>query len=144
MTDTHSTTGTARRESRELEGALLHFGLEQELAELRSDLGRATGSRTAKTLAKSGGLRVMLIVVGGGVTIEPEAAAGASTLQVLDGRLRLSAEGRTQEVGPGELVVLSRNLREPIEAIQPSSFILTIAWPEGAGAWDEEARSGKL
>jgi len=144
MTDTHTTTGTARRAPHDLEGELLHFRFEQEIADLRSDLNRASGSRTAKTLAKSGGLRVLLVVLDEGVTLEPEAAAGASTLQVLDGRLRVSANGQTQELGPGELAVLSQNLREPVEALQPSAFVLTVAWPEGAGAWDEEASRGQL
>ena len=44
------------------------------------------------------------------MTIDAEAAAGASSLQVVEGRLRVSAKGEAQEVGSGELVVLSENL----------------------------------
>jgi len=38
------------------------------------------------------------------------------------------------------LGVFSENLRDPIQALEDSTFIVTIAWEEGAGAWDEEAR----
>jgi quercetin dioxygenase-like cupin family protein len=144
VTETHNTTGTDRRESHELAGDLLHFELQQEVAGLRKDLGRASGGRTAKTLTKAGGLRAILVVIESGVTLEPQAVAGASTLQVLDGRVRVSAGGVVQEVRAGELVVLSQNLREPVEALEAAAFILTVAWPEGAGAWEEEASRGQL
>jgi quercetin dioxygenase-like cupin family protein len=144
MTETHITTGTDRREAHELAGDLLHFELQREIAELRRDLARASGGRTAKTLAKASGLRAILVVIESGVTLEPQAAAGASTLQVLDGRVRVSADGRVQEVRAGELVALSQNLRDPVEALEAASFILTVAWPEGAGAWDEEASREQL
>jgi len=144
MTETHITSGTDRREAHELKGDLLHFQLQREIAELRKDLSRASGGRTAKTLTKAGNLRAILVVIEPGVTLEPQAAAGASTLQVLDGRVRVSADGRVQEVSAGELVALSQNLRDPVEAVEAASFILTVAWPEGAGAWDEEASSGQL
>ena len=144
MTDAHTTTGTDRREPHELSGQLLYFRLQQEITQLRADLARASGSRTAKTLAKAGGLRVMLVAMESGVTLDPEAAAGGSTLQVIEGRLRVRAEDQVQEVGAGELVVLSRNLREPVQAIEASAFLVTVAWPEGAGAWEQEASRGQL
>jgi quercetin dioxygenase-like cupin family protein len=144
MTETHTTTGTDRRAPHTLGGDLLYFRLQHEVDELRADLARSSGSRTAKTLAKSNGLRVTLVVVEAGVTIDAEAAAGASVLQVMDGRLRASANGEVQEVGSGELVVLSENLREPVEALAASAFLVTVAWPEGAGASVQEAREGRI
>ena len=38
----------------------------------------------------------------------------------------------------------ARILREPVEALTASAFLVTVAWPEGAGAWAQEASDGQL
>jgi quercetin dioxygenase-like cupin family protein len=140
---THMTTGTDRREARSLSGEGIVFRLSNEIQELRQDLARSSGQRSAKTLAKSGGLRVTLVELEANATIQPEATNGASTVHVIDGRLRLQTSGSIHEIGPGEMVVLEQNLREPIQAAERSSFLVTVAWPQGAGAWDQEQASGR-
>ena len=42
------------------------------------------------------------------------------------------------EVGPGQVIVLADNLREPVTALEQTAFLLTVAWPPGAGAWAQE------
>jgi quercetin dioxygenase-like cupin family protein len=144
MRESHATGGTAQRAAHPLSGQGLLFHLEDEVRDLRSELGRTSGGRAAKTLAKAGGLRVTLILLRGGVTVDPQAAAGGASLQVLEGRLRVQADTRVLEATPGDLVVLGENLREPIRAEEDSLFLVTVAWPEGAGAWDQEATTGHL
>ena len=56
--------------------------------------------------------------------------------------------GRRRETDLGELadqvsrppvdIVLADNLREPIMALEETAFLLTVAWPAGAGAWEQE------
>jgi quercetin dioxygenase-like cupin family protein len=144
MRESHATGGTAQRAAHPLSGQGLLFHLEDEIRDLRSELGRTSGGRAAKTLAKAGGLRVTLILLRGGVTVDPQAAAGGASLQVLEGRLRMQADTRVLEATPGDLVVLGENLREPIRAEEDSLFLVTVAWPEGAGAWEQEATTGRL
>jgi quercetin dioxygenase-like cupin family protein len=144
MRESHATGGTAQRAAHPLSGQGLLFHLEDEIRDLRSELGRTSGGRAAKTLAKAGGLRVTLILLRGGVTVDPQAAAGGASLQVLEGRLRVQADTRVLEATPGDLVVLGENLREPIRAEEDSLFLVTVAWPEGAGAWEQEATTGRL
>jgi quercetin dioxygenase-like cupin family protein len=140
----HATSGTAVREARPLSGQGLRFRLADEIHELRDDLELRTAGRSAKALAKSGNLRVALILLSAGTTLEPEAAAGGASLQVLEGHLRVQVDGQALDVRPGELVVLSENLREPAQAVDDCAFLVTVAWPQGAGAWDQEARTGHL
>jgi quercetin dioxygenase-like cupin family protein len=140
----HTTSGTVRRAPHTLSGQGLLFALEDEARALRDELATASGGRAAKTLAKAGPLRVTLVLLRAGSTVEPEAAAGGATLQLLAGRLRLDADGSQLEVSPGDLIVLSENLRQPILAEQDALFLVTVAWPEGAGAWDQEAAAGRL
>jgi quercetin dioxygenase-like cupin family protein len=141
---THMTSGTERRAAHALSGDGLVFRFADEIQELRQDLARSSGQRSAKTLAKSGGLRVTLVVVDANATMMPEASSGVATLQVIDGRLRVQADGSVHELGAGQLMILEQNLREPIQAAERSAFLLTVIWPEGAGAWSQEQASGRL
>jgi hypothetical protein len=140
----HTTTGTARRPAHLLSGPGLTFALEDEARQLAADLAKSSGGRAAKTLAKAAGLRVTLVQLEAGRTLMPEAAAGGASIQVLSGRLRISMDGEAAHAVPGTLVVLSDNLREPIAAEEDALFLITVAWPEGAGAWAQEAAAGRL
>src|SRR5438094_305246 len=73
----------------------------------------------------------------------PEASAGGASLQLLDGRLRVQAHGQVHELGLGQIAVLADNLHEPIQAAERSAFLVTVAWPEGAGAWAQEEAAGR-
>src|SRR5207248_2851962 len=67
-----------------------------------------------------------------------EATAGGASIEVLAGRLRVQAGGEPWDVPVGELIVLADNLRERITALEETAFLLTVAWPPGAGAWEQE------
>ncbi len=130
----HTTSGSSRRPARSLTGQGLSFHLSTEVDQLRGDASWTSGGRASKTLAKTGELRVTLVLLRSGVPLDPQAAAGAATLQLLDGRLRIALDGQQHEVAPGELLLLPNNLQEPIIATEDASFLLTVAWPAGAGA----------
>ena len=141
---THTTSGTERRAPHTLSGEGLTFRLADEIAELRQDLSRSSGQRSAKTLAKIGGLRLTLVYLDKNAALVPEASDGGATLQVIEGRLRIQVDGTQHELGPGELIVLEQNLREPIQGVERSAFLITVLWPEGAGAWAQEEAAGRL
>jgi quercetin dioxygenase-like cupin family protein len=144
MAPVHVTSGSDRRQSHVLSGQGLVYRLADEVKGLADDLGRASGGRSAKTLAKSDGLRVTLVMLEQGATLEPEAAAGGASLQLLSGSLEVQIDHERVALSAGELMILSNNLREPIKAQERSAFLLTVAWPVGAGAWDQEESSGHL
>jgi quercetin dioxygenase-like cupin family protein len=144
VTTAHATTGTERRAPHSLSGGGLAFRLADEIDALRDDLRRASGQRSAKTLAKAGSLRLTLVLLESGASLEPESTAGGASLQVLEGRLSVQTDGEIHEARAGDLLVLPRNLREPIHALERSAFLIAVAWPEGAGAWAQEAAAGRL
>jgi hypothetical protein len=61
-------------------------------------------------------------------------------LPVRTSRSRASGGGlRVQlETLSDELIVLADNLRERVAAVEEAAFLLTVAWPAGAGAWQQE------
>jgi quercetin dioxygenase-like cupin family protein len=144
MTQPHTTTGTARRPAHGLSGQGLTYRMPEEIDSLWKDLPRTSGRRSAKTLAKSDNLRVALVALDAGTTMDPQAVAGGATLHLLQGRLNVHADGQVCELQPGELMVLSHNLRERIEALERSAFLAMVAWPNGAGAWQMEEANGHL
>jgi quercetin dioxygenase-like cupin family protein len=137
------TSGTDRREARSLSGDGLTFHLSKEIQELRQDVARSSGQRSAKTLAKAGELRATLVYAEANATITPESSAGGATLHVLEGRLRVQMNGSGQELGAGDILVLEDNLREPIQALEGCAFLVTVAFPQGAGAWNQEQAQGR-
>ncbi len=142
MAQQHETTGTHLREAHPLSGQGLRYVLDDERRELESNVGRTTAGRTAKTLAKSDTLRVTLVHLRAGMTVHPSATAGAASLHVLQGRVSVQTDGTSLELGPGELAIFSNNLREPLRALEDSTFLVTVAWEEGAGAWEQEEQEG--
>jgi len=82
MRQGHATSGTALRPARPLSGQGLVFRLADELRSLRGELASTSGGRAGKTLAKFGGLRVTLVLLQSGVTLDPQATAGGASLQI--------------------------------------------------------------
>jgi len=102
------------------------------------ELDHTSGGRAAKTLAKTDGLRVTLVLLKRASTLNPESTAGGASLHVLEGRVRVQAEGEQWDLGPHDLIVLGDNLREPVTAMEEAAFLVTVAWPAGAGASEHE------
>lgn len=121
-----------------MSGRGLVFDIHGEVRILHDDLEFTSAGRAARTLAKTAGLRVTLVLIKKEFVMKPEAAAGGASIHVLEGRLRVNAGGVPWEVGAGEVIVLGDNLREPITALEETAFLLTVAWPAGAGAWQQE------
>ena len=120
------------------------FDIAAEVHSLRHDLEFTSGGRAAKTLAKTAGLRLTLVLIRKDFGLNPEATAGGASIEVIEGRLRVHAGGQPWNVGAGELIALADNLREPITALEETAFLLTVAWPAGAGAWEQEMAGGHI
>jgi quercetin dioxygenase-like cupin family protein len=140
MATSHSrqTSGTTHRAARQMSGRGHVFKLSDEVRTLRGELDHTSGGRAAKTLAKTDGLRVTLVLLTSGATLNPESTAGGARLHVLEGRVRVQAEGEQWDLGPRDVIVFGENLREPVTALEEAAFLVTVAWPAGAGAAEHE------
>lgn len=92
MTISHSrqTSGTTYRAVRQMSGRGHVFALTDEV--LRGEMEHTSGGRAAKALAKTDGMRVTLVLLRSGATLNPESTAGGASLHVLEGRVRVQAE----------------------------------------------------
>jgi quercetin dioxygenase-like cupin family protein len=89
---------------------------------------RATSGRSAHTVY--GGhehvLRQTLIALNAGRTLDEHENPGEATLQVLHGRVRLTAGKFAWEGSTGDLIIVP-NSRHSLEAIETSTVLLTVA-----------------
>ncbi|HEV2349794.1 MAG TPA: hypothetical protein VG028_08125 [Terriglobia bacterium] len=115
-----------------LVGSLLQFDLAMETNQLRQEDPWNTTSRNAKTLVKYADLRIVLIVMKSGTRMEGHKADGSISIQGLGGSLRLHLPNQTVELPAGRLLTLARGLPHDVEAMEDSTFLLTISWPRGA------------
>ncbi|HTF68201.1 MAG TPA: hypothetical protein VK638_36535 [Edaphobacter sp.] len=54
---------------------------------------------------------------------------GTSSLQMLGGHIRYSAEGQTYDLEAMSLLTVGASIKHDVEAIEASVFLLTISWP---------------
>ena len=113
-------------------GSMLQFDLAMETDQLRREGPWNTTSRNAKTLVKYADLRIVLIAMKSGTRMEGHKADGSISIQGLTGNLRLHLADQTVELPAGRLLTLERGLPHDVEAMEDSSFLLTISWPRGA------------
>ena len=112
-------------------GHLLEFDLAAETEQLRQEDPWKSTSRNAKTLVKYADLRIVLMAMKAGTLMEGHKADGSISIHTLTGKLRLHLSEQTVELPAGRLLTLERALPHDVEALEESSFLLTISWPKG-------------
>jgi quercetin dioxygenase-like cupin family protein len=105
------------------------------LAQQQLDTARSAGSgRSAVTVygGREHDLRQTLIALTAGTALGEHESPGEATLQVLEGRVVLRADGDQGEVGVGDHVVIPSQ-RHDLAAIADSVVLLTVATRAEAG-----------
>lgn len=80
----------------------------------------------SRTILQAEGARIVLFSFDAGQVLTEHTAAVPALLQVLDGHLRITADGRTVDLLPGGLVHLAARLPHAVEAVEPSRLQLTM------------------
>ena len=106
-------------------GVLGRFDLAQEIARFPPDV---PSGRRSETLLKTPSLRVVLITMRAGTELHEHTAPGPITVQPLQGRFTLVADGEEQEIVPGTVVALQERTRHAVRATEDGAFLLTIGW----------------
>lgn len=106
----------------------LEFDLAAEVDRLRLESTWQTG-RNARTLIKYNDLRVVLTALRSGIRVPEHKTDGRISVHLLSGHVRLNAVGRAFDLRPGSLVALDQGEPHDLEALEDSTFLLTIAWP---------------
>lgn len=92
---------------------------------------RASGRRS-ETIVKTDDLRVVLVTMRAGTTLQEHSAPGAMTMQPLGGRFVFSANGEDREIVAGDLITAESGVRHTVHALDDGAFLLTLAWHDHA------------
>ena len=118
--------------SRSLTGPMLTFDLDSQISELRSEEAYKRSGRAGRTLAKSGGLRVVLTAMATGNVIGVHQAHSPMTIHLLNGHLTYRADGEEQELSGGEVLLFGPGDAHDITATEDSAVLLTLSADKGS------------
>lgn len=83
-------------------------------------------STLSRTVLKADGVRVVLFTFDTGEVLTEHTAAMPVLLNVLDGKLRVVADGQTFDLLPGALLHMATRVPHSVEALEPSRLVLTM------------------
>ncbi|MDE0573387.1 cupin domain-containing protein [Demequina sp. B12] len=86
-------------------------------------------STVSRTVLKAEGSRIVLFAFDQGQVLTEHTAAMPVLLVVLEGRLAITADGRTDELLPGGVIHLTTRLPHAVEAREPSKLALIMLDP---------------
>lgn len=115
---------------RKLRAPWLSFSINSEIDKLKSEKAWLNGDRNAVTLQKDKNLRVVLISLHKGVTLHEHKVEGPITLFVISGKINFFAGKDKVSADSNGFIVLDKAIPHDVEALEDSSFILTIIQPK--------------
>ncbi|HXE54799.1 MAG TPA: cupin domain-containing protein [Tepidisphaeraceae bacterium] len=109
------------------------FRASQHLIDLDAAAGRLAGETASprghrqETLYRHGNLTVALFLFEAGAGLAEHKADGVVTIQVLQGHIKINAEGQAHDLPAGRMLVLAPGVKHDVLAEQPSRMLLTIS-----------------
>lgn len=116
--------GTMRRP---LAGPMLSFDVGEQMAQLRADPAYARTGRVGRTLAKSGRLRLVLVVLEAGAEVGTHHAESPMTIQPVEGRLRFRVANADHELRAGQVLYFGPGDAQQIRALEKTALLLTLS-----------------
>ncbi len=89
-------------------------------------LGGDLRQATSKTLVRADHFEVFRMVLPAGKTAQQHKAAGAITIQCLEGAVELEAHGHTQMLNPGFMVYLADGEPHAVKGVKDASLLISI------------------
>lgn len=117
------------KQTHQLSGAALSFSLAGEEAALREKAAAAKAGRAAKTLVKEGAIRVTVVALNKGVTLQAHQIEGTVSVHVLRGRARIAAAGGPIDLAAGGLAVIQQEVTHAVIATTDCALLITVAMP---------------
>lgn len=110
-----------------ISGKVLLFALKTDSADLIERAQATKAGRTATTLVKDGPLRITLVALRKGISLQEHQVSGAVSIQALRGRVALKAEGSQLDLRPGQLAALDADVRHVATALTDCAILITMS-----------------
>ena len=100
--------------------------LGQAAAQLLAEAPSGARTQRQKTLYRHGPVTVALFLFDRGDHMPQHVAEGVVTVHVLQGRLKMSAEGQSHDLTAGQILVLAPGVQHDVRAEEPTRMLLTV------------------
>jgi quercetin dioxygenase-like cupin family protein len=112
----------------QLQGAAIRLNLNEQAAGLLAEAKTASNKRAARTLIKQGPLRLTLLALAEGGSIDEHRAGGPVSIEVVKGgAVTIAATGDSYQLGAQETLVLDADVPHSLRAAGDTVLLLTIA-----------------
>ncbi len=125
MNEQESKTERVRPQDR-FAGPLHRYDLDVAAVHLRGEVHPGVAGHRQETLYKRGPTTVALFVFKAQARLAPHRTKGTVVILVMKGRISVAAEGQTNDLGPGELLVLAASIQHELLAHVESEMLLTV------------------
>ena len=117
------------RTPRPLAGELLSFDLTNEVSALRDEAGLSKG-HNGRTLLKLGALRVVLVTLDAGASIQEHLSTEPLAFHPQRGHLLLRRGEDVVHLRPEQLAAVNRGVSYTLEAVEDSALLIWVGWEE--------------
>ena len=87
----------------------------------------------SRTILRAETCRAVLFSFDEGQALSEHTAAMPAVVQVLEGRIRVDADGQSVELVPGDLLHFGTRLPHALEALEPAKMLLLMLDPKETG-----------
>jgi len=112
---------------RMLYAPLVEMNLTRFIEQIRNEATWADSDRNSVTLFKSETLRIVLLGLHENAELKPHKTNGVISVQVLEGKLKFSAEQQSTLLEKGQMIALQDNIIHSVTAVTECFFLLTLA-----------------
>jgi quercetin dioxygenase-like cupin family protein len=112
---------------RSLTEPMMIFDLAPQMEELRRDDSYHRSGRLARTLARSGRLRLVLVALNEGVEVGTHRADSAMTIQLLEGRIGFRIGSSDHELRAGQVLFFEPGEAHDVRALEECALLLTLS-----------------
>ncbi len=109
----------------------LAIDLNAVAARLRGEVQTGEGGHRQETIYKDGSLTMALFVFERFTGLAEHRADGTVAMQVLKGRVKVTAEEQVHELSAGQMLVIAPGLRHALAAEEESEMLVTVRLMEG-------------
>jgi quercetin dioxygenase-like cupin family protein len=112
---------------RELDAAMITMDLPRLMIQIKEEQAYKNGDRSAITIFKSTGMRIVLVALHKGTEMKTHTAPGVISVQVLEGEITFSAKEKSVERSAGQMLALHAGIPHSVKANENSIFLLTLS-----------------
>lgn len=127
MEETHNESTKNRPEGeRPVNAPVVKINIPGFIKKIKKEKAWNKNDRNAITVFKSDKMRIVLVAMRKKAEMTTERPENIFSLQVLDGKVKLSTADKKVEVRSNEMFVLHANIPYTIQALRKSIFLLTV------------------